>query len=371
MKKFFLVPAVIFVSSLMLSTVSPAAAQSNSSKIDLNKEGIDTVAKRVPAEADAIPVHKAVKIPETEAQTPQEIIIDSVIASIDGTPITLREFEDKLVPKRHISLSDFSKDPELGKILDAMIMERLIEAEAAAKKLKVTPDDIDRYVSQVAAQNHMTKSEFEVALRQQNKSQEDFEKQARLEILRSRLMGQIAQSAPAVTDEELNESVGGDKEEEESQSSEADQTVRFKLREIVLLKIADNEEEVQGRAERVAERLEAGDDFSALAKQVSQGATAMQGGELGEVAEEDLSESVRDQVSDLEPGHYTEAIEMPDGIRFFFLDKRYEEGETSDAGNDNKEQLRKELESRKLETKFQEYFTVELPKLHKVERKVS
>ena len=382
-----LIVAIIAHFSVMLS----AQAQARSSKIDLNKEGIDLKSskqskisttsslpdqqsspktsnygnRKVPASTLAMGVPN-----DDQSYFAQEIVIDRVIASVDGVPITLKEFSDKLVPKRKISIADFSRDPELNKALDAMIMERLIEAEAASKKIKVQPADIERYTLQVAAQNHMTKAEFESALVEQGKSVEEFEKLARLEIMRSRLMGLIAQNAPAVTDQELD-TVDGDPEDSETEASDSNDKVRFSLREIVIVKQSEGEGDALEAAQQIYSKLEAGEDFSSLAKEFSRGASAQNGGDLGEVVLDDLSESVRDSVSDLEAGSHTEIIDMDDAFRIFFLEKKLREGEASESKKSDKEHVRKELESRKLESKFQNYFTVELPKLHKVERKVS
>lgn len=332
----------------------------------LAEKKISTKSLNEPGEVQVdVPLSNASKLGNLDNS---EILIDSVIASVDGIPITLREFSDKVVPKRNLSLSDFANDPSLSKTLDALIMERLIEAEANARRLKATDEDIQKYMAQVGAQNHMTVAEFELALQEQGRSVDDFKSQARIEILRSRLMGQIAQSAPAVTDDELGADPSDSEEVQELGDTEA--KVRFHLREIVLLKVEGQEEQAEIKSTAVSERLQAGEDFANLAREFSQGATSESGGDLGELAEDDLSEVIKDGVSELSPGEYTDAIDMEDAIRYFMLIKKFEEGETSHFKSDLREALRKELENRKLEKRFEEFFTVELPKLHKVDRKV-
>lgn len=366
MNKLIRIKPIILV--LLFAINISAWAEKKVKKIDLNQEqDVSSHAATTPTLATTIASDKRKNDESQVVNQQQEIIIDSVLASVDGIPITLREFTDQLNPKRKVAISDFTKDPSLGQFLDAMIMERLIEAESTNRKIKATSEDVDRYIEQVASQNNLSRSDFEVALKTQNKSMEDFKKQARLEILRSRLMGQIAQSAPAVTDQELDESVdtGSD-----SALLESDHKVRFKLREIVILKKSEQDESISEKAQNVYEKLSEGEDFSKLAKEVSQGASAQNGGDLGEVVEDDLSDEIKENVSNLEVGKFSQVIEMSDAYRLFYLEARYEEGETSTASSQNKEQLRKELENHKLETKFQEFFTVELPKLHKVDRKV-
>lgn len=289
-----------------------------------------------------------------------EIVIDTVLASIDGVPITLQEFSKHT--GRTLTLEQVKSDASLRAMLDGLIMERIIEAEASNRKIKSNPDDIEKYVDQVAAQNNLSRPQFESALQEQGKSIEEFKKQARLEILRNRLMAHIAQNAPAVTDEELGAA------DEHIESEESTQQVRFRLREIFLPRVEGNDDELDQSKEKVESALEAGRSFASVASEFSRGPTASDGGDLGEVAEPDLSESIREEVADLSAGEHSEALDLDDGIHFFYLEQKFEEGESS--GQERKELVRKELENRKLEKKFREFFEVELPRLHKVERKI-
>jgi tetratricopeptide (TPR) repeat protein len=75
-----------------------------------------------------------------------------------------------------------------------------------------------------------------------------------------------------------------------------------------LLRVADRQ-----AAERIARRLEAGDDFAALARAESGDASAARGGDLGSVDAADLAEPLRAAAVALAPGQVSPVIETAAG----------------------------------------------------------
>ncbi|MBX7143484.1 MAG: SurA N-terminal domain-containing protein, partial [Oligoflexia bacterium] len=105
---------------------------------------------------------------------PSATVVNAVVASVDGKPITLRDVTRRLANPRDLSLNDASKDPEARAILDALIMELVLSSEAEAKKISVGDDDVERYVEEVARRNNLSKDGFEKALLQQKRSLDDY-----------------------------------------------------------------------------------------------------------------------------------------------------------------------------------------------------
>lgn len=75
-------------------------------------------------------------------------------------------------------------------------------------------------------------------------------------------------------------------------------------------------------ARRVAQRLDAGEDFAAVAREVSLDPSAPAGGDQGEIALEDLPPAFAQQVERLQPGEVGEPIQASDGWHLFRLDER-------------------------------------------------
>jgi hypothetical protein len=68
-----------------------------------------------------------------------------------------------------------------------------------------------------------------------------------------------------------------------------------------------------GEAEKILDRLKAGDDFAVLAREKSVDATAIDGGLLGEVDPATLRPELRDALQGVEPGHFSKIAKIPLG----------------------------------------------------------
>ena len=76
-----------------------------------------------------------------------------------------------------------------------------------------------------------------------------------------------------------------------------------------LLRVAD-----RSRAEKIAERLRAGESFAQLARAESADPSAAQGGDLGNVSPGDLAEPLRSAAAALAPGEVSPVLETPAGF---------------------------------------------------------
>lgn len=79
-----------------------------------------------------------------------------------------------------------------------------------------------------------------------------------------------------------------------------------------------------GEARRIEERLRAGEEFTALARELSLDPSAPGGGDQGEIAVDDLPPGFAAQVARLQPGEVSEPIQASDGWHLFRLDERLE-----------------------------------------------
>lgn len=81
-------------------------------------------------------------------------------------------------------------------------------------------------------------------------------------------------------------------------------------------------EQLADRLAELREELEAGAEFSTLAARWSEDPSADRGGELGVMVLGDLSEPVREALSELQPGELSEVIIEPGQVRMFRLVER-------------------------------------------------
>jgi arylsulfatase A-like enzyme/Tfp pilus assembly protein PilF len=75
------------------------------------------------------------------------------------------------------------------------------------------------------------------------------------------------------------------------------------------------------RVEDAARRARAGEDFAALARQVSEDASAPRGGDLGDVQPQDLAEPLRSAAAALAPGQVSAVVALPAGYALLKRDR--------------------------------------------------
>ena len=121
-----------------------------------------------------------------------ETVINSVVASVDGEPITLYDLRGRLRPPRDISLQEAAADAEARRVLDDMILDRLVEAEAAARRVSVSDGEANALVKEVAGRNDLSVEQFAEALKGEGSSLDGFRRKVRGELLRQKLAASSA-----------------------------------------------------------------------------------------------------------------------------------------------------------------------------------
>jgi peptidyl-prolyl cis-trans isomerase SurA len=290
-----------------------------------------------------------------------EVILNAIVASVNSEPITLRELRSRHSKKDKLSLKQAGKDKEAQQILELLILEKVIEAEAAAQRITASDSEVSAYIDRIAARNNLSSSEFEAALQNENKSIDKFRSEVKTEILRSKLAGLIIKGGVGVKDDEIERYI---KDHPELLSPGS----KIKLSQILIAR--NEEQDSQGREviQAIRTKLDAGEDFFALAQKYSDSPEAEQGGSLGILAEKDLSPFIRDSIAALKDGEISSIAESPLGFHIFKIEERFT------VETDSLEQMRTEikniLKQQKLEAKMHSYFSTEIYKIHAVERKI-
>lgn len=304
----------------------------------------------------------------SSAAPSKEIVIDAVIASVDEKPITLSELSSRLVPPRKVSLQELAHDTDAQKALEAMTFERILEAEATIKRVSVVDAEVEDYVNEVASRNSLSRAQFESVLSKEGKSIEWYRRQVRTDILRTKLASTIMRGGMSVSDNEIDEYL-------KNQPSLKHEGASLKLRDIAVSSVGRSPEEVQARVQEILDALSRGEQFSDVAKRMSDGPNREDGGLLGIVAEKDLSSDVFDAVLAVEEGAHSGAIVSGDSTHIFFVEQRLaaRDGDEDEPDEETQKALREEaraaIQKQKTDEKLATYFSTELFKNHSVDKK--
>jgi parvulin-like peptidyl-prolyl isomerase len=295
-----------------------------------------------------------------------EIVIDSVVASVDGKPITLQDVSKKLYPQREIAFKDLSNDVEARAALDALILEKLVLLEAETRKLGVSNSEIDEYINEVATRNNLTRGAFEAALAQENKKIEDYKRELKVDILKSKLTSSLLRGSVSVTEEEIDAYI-----KEHPQYS--GNTAKLRLSQILLRLDKRSEEEAQKALQEVLDKIKAGESFANLARNISDGPEAAEGGSIGLVSEGDLTSDIFDAVFSLGVGETSKIVKTQIGLHLFRVDERIAavaDNKDSSEANPIREEVRKLIYQSKVQEKSSSFLISDLYKLHVVDKKI-
>ena len=293
---------------------------------------------------------------------PQELMLDTIVASVNSKPITLQDLCRRLQPPRSLTLEQASQDPEARAVLDQQIMDLLIEEEAESRKIGVSDAEVTDYISEVAARNKLSLEGFEKALADERKNLADYKHALRIEILKSKLSSSFVRGSVSVSDEEIDAYLSEHRELTKSGS-------KVRLRQILLRVDRMGDEEAHALIDRIAARVRGGEEFANLAEEFSQAPEAKDGGKLGLIAEEDLSPVLFDAIYPLKPGEISAVTKTDVGYHLFKLEERLVQKDDS-SEKELREEARQGIEREKMQDRVSHYFSVDLFKLHTVDRKI-
>ncbi len=183
-----------------------------------------------------------------------------------------------------------------------MIDERLVEIEATSLGIDITDDEVNHLVETLAKQNSMDLAQFRAALLQQGINFDTVREALKRQQLTMRLL-QYKVKPRKVTDEEVQAAYA-------TMNKEGDVEVR--ARDIFIPApdgaSAAQREVAKTRAETALRRVHAGESFAKVARDVSEGPSAAEGGDLGYFGRGQMLEAIEDAAFSLRPGQVSGLI---------------------------------------------------------------
>jgi peptidyl-prolyl cis-trans isomerase SurA len=239
------------------------------------------------------------------------LVNDDVITAID-----LGVRTEMIVTSGGVPDTPESRQRLRPQVLRALIDDRLRQQAADKDGISVPQDRIDERMTQLAQNNNMNLDQFREALRHNNLEPAWLEDQIRTEIAWGMLVNKKFRSGIIITDADIDAA-------ERRLQEDAGKT-EYRLAEIFLSVDDPNETEtVRESAQRLIEQLKKGVDFSEMARQFSQSATASSGGALGWVSPGDLPPEIATAVQTLQPDTIAGPIRSEGGFHILkLLDQR-------------------------------------------------
>ncbi len=226
--------------------------------------------------------------------------IDSIVAVVDQSVILQSELDvavegiiaqfqgrgDRLPPRSVIE----------EQMLERLIMSRLQVDRAEATGIRVSDQEVDGSLNQLAEQNGISLDQLRSAVEADGINFNEFRNDVREELITSRLQQRIVDSMDPITETEIDIMLA-------SETFEADE---YDISQIVVrVPEAATPPELQAAGERInqiRQQVEQGMDFAEAAVEFSESPDALEGGRIGWRNLNRLPPQVSNNIRNLEPG---------------------------------------------------------------------
>lgn len=297
-----------------------------------------------------------ITLPTPAPITPNGVVVEDVIVQVNDQIINRSDLEraqqqlQQDAQQSNASAADLA-DRQKTLLRDLIDQQLLL---SRGKELAITPDaEVIRRLDEIRKQNKLDSMEdLEKAVRAQGISYEDFKANIRNSLITQQVVRdevgrrlQLTQAAEQAYYEE--------------HKADFAQPEQIRLSEILVpLPDSATEEQIsqaQAKADGIAKQIKAGDKFETLAKMISGGQTAAQGGDLGLFKRGALAKVLEDQTFDLQAGQNTAPIRTRQG--FVILKVTEHQGAGTPPLKDIEPQVQEAIYSEQMQPALRAYLT--------------
>lgn len=252
----------------------------------------------------------------------QTLLIDRIIAVVGEDVVMLSELKVEATKlEMRLRQKNVSPMPSRGAIqkqaFDTLVLNKLQLAEAERLGIEADEQTISKAINAIAQNNQMTVPELRDALAAEGMDFEAFRRTMKDEIVVRRLRNREVTNKIQVTKSEVDSYL--------ARSGGAGGRTAVHM---LYIKIATPDgaspaqrEEARVLASEVVQRLNAGEDFRALAQQVSTGQNALQGGDLGWIDVNSVPPLLQPYVAKMNTGEIEGPIATSSGFHIIKLEE--------------------------------------------------
>jgi peptidyl-prolyl cis-trans isomerase SurA len=302
-------------------------------------------------------VVQLVTLPAQAAQ-----IIDKVIASIEGEPLTYDDLRNylKAIGKQDVDIQSMSKQ-DLNAAIQDMTSLRLIEKEAETLRLTVSNAEIEAYIKEVMTLNSTTEKQFIELLKSRNLTLPAYKEQVRRDIYKNKIIMSVVRNSVHISEEDIDRYIDENPNLVPVKGQVAVEELYYRF----LPDMSETEKEIAVQKIRVlqekAKSLSQTDDFSL--KQIDQDHYL----DLGYLTPSELKEELQIEISKLASGEVSDLIQTNDGLYILHVVLKSDEPRQEVV---IRKQIRDKIFSAKYQDRVEQYFNEDLPKKYFIEIKL-
>lgn len=261
------------------------------------------------------------------AAQPEEIkALDSIVAVVEDDVILRSELDEKLnLVEQQLRTRNAPMPPQdvlEHQVLERMILTKLEMQRAESTGIRVTDEDVNKAIEQVAQQNNISVDQLREAVERDGFDFEAYRDNIRTEIATHQLRQRLIQARVQVSESEVDAVLA-------RQGGISGQEVRLGHILISVPEAAgpDDIKKAQEKSDAVMAELNKGKDFAEAAITYSDGQQALNGGDLGWRSPNEVPTIFTELVETMKVGELAGPIRSPSGFHIVkLLDKREDTG---------------------------------------------
>jgi peptidyl-prolyl cis-trans isomerase SurA len=297
-------------------------------------------------------------------------VIEQLIAVIDGEPYTLtnvRTFAKTRLAKTFPSASLQQINAADREVLEQFITDKLMEAEVREAGIRVTDDDVNRYIEQVKKNNRLSDEDFKASLSREGFNLASYAISVKSEMEKAEIIDRQVKRKVNITDEDVERYY---KLNAKNYRTNERARIRHILLSLPEKAPADQVNAVSAKARELYKRIVAGEDFAAVAREYSEGAGRADGGDIGWVNKGTLIAGLEEVAFEkLSPGKVSEPFRTSMGMHIVKLEAR-EAGSVLPLGT-VAPKIKQELLTKAMEERFAKWLKSDLRRKHRVDVKLA
>ncbi len=253
-------------------------------------------------------------------------IVDGVAAIVNDDIITLSEVDDAGAPIYREIRRRFGDDSEAEisrarrEVLDQLVNQKLMEQVIARYDIDASESEIDTAIEDVKRQNAITNAELEEALQREGISYDEYREQVSKQIQRTKLMQRQVRNVPDASDDDA-------KKFYDENPAEFERPEEILVRHILIAVTPGSTEEekasARAKAEEALAEVRGGGDLAEIAKRVSAGPTAAEGGSLGWIRRGDTVPDFEAAIFALDEGALSDVVETQIGFHIVRVEGKH------------------------------------------------
>lgn len=241
------------------------------------------------------------------AATPS--IADYIVAVVNQELVTNAELQARIARIREEAARSNAQLPQpaelRAKVLEALIDERVQVTNARETGPKIDEAELDRAVGNIALQNQMTMAQLRARLQQQGLAYSAFRNNVKDQLLVERVREREVNQRIVISDAEIDALL-------EKRRAASGKAVQLNIAQILVTVPEGADPELlarrRARAEAALARVNGGEDFAAVARELSEDGNKAQGGAIGLRMADRLPDVFVETVRTLKPGEVSPTL---------------------------------------------------------------